>query len=92
MVSVKSPLAIRLVNGYWQKKKKVYLSLEYLHLFTFTPGIVYLPAKLLGLAVLFILEIRLCLAMQFNFDLHLMVGRVCVFLHGMHYSLGVDLR
>jgi hypothetical protein len=22
MVSVKSPLAIRLVNGYWQKKKK----------------------------------------------------------------------
>jgi hypothetical protein len=87
MVSVKSPLAIRLVNGYWQKKKGLFIS-------GISPSIHFyswhcLPSgKSFGLAVLFILEIRLCLAMQFNFDLRLMVWRVCVFLHGMHYSFG----
>jgi hypothetical protein len=55
MVSVKSPLAIRLVNGYWQKKNiKIFIS--------GTPPSIHfyswhcLPSgKTFGLAVLFIL-------------------------------------
>ena len=57
MVSVKLLLAIRLVNGYWQKKK-FRLSLEYLRLLIFTPGICLPSGNCFGLAVLFIVEIR----------------------------------
>jgi hypothetical protein len=66
MVSVKSPLAIRLVNGYWQKKKK-YLSLEHLLLFILLLAL-FTFRQNVGLAVLFILAKCLCLACMFTWS------------------------